>query len=91
MRGLHPWPGSYTWLGERRLKLFPPVAMTSREGRDAAPGQIVAVRGDSFDVACGDGALRVSEVQEQNRKRMPVSAWLAGRALAVGTRLGREA
>ncbi len=85
VRGLHPWPGSYTWLGSRRLKLFPPLSPVAAE---PAPGVIVAVAPEGLVVGCGDGALRLTEIQEQDRKRLPVAAWLAGRTIPPGTRLG---
>jgi methionyl-tRNA formyltransferase len=39
-------------------------------------------------VACGSGALALQEIQPAGSKRMPAAAFLAGRPLAAGTRLG---
>lgn len=90
VRGLHPWPGTYTAVDGKRLKVFPPVA----PARDVAlppaapPGTVVAVEPDALVVACGDGAVRLREVQPENRKRMTVAEFLNGHAVTVGTVLG---
>lgn len=48
------------------------------------PGTIIAVGKDSFDVATGDGILRVLEVQAEGKKRMETGAYLRGHAIRPG-------
>ena len=86
VRGLFPWPGAFTWLSGRRLKVFPPVEPVARF-EEAAPGTVLAAGADGIVVACGEGALRLHEVQAENRRRMAAAAFLAGHALTAGTRL----
>lgn len=89
VRGLFPWPGAYTSLDGRRLKLFPhvdPAPGVAATG--VAPGTVVAVEPAALVVACGDGAVRVREVQAENRKRMSVADFLNGHDMAPGTVLG---
>ena len=40
------------------------------------------------EVACGEGALWVQEVQPSGRRRMPVGEWHRGRGVQSGDRFG---
>lgn len=79
VHGLTPWPGVGVTLGGRPLKLLR-VAAESR-GADAAPGTLVDGNGL---VACGDGALRLLEVQPAGKKAMAFSAFARGHSVAAG-------
>jgi methionyl-tRNA formyltransferase len=52
------------------------------------PGTIIACAPDDFRVACGEGALRLLEVQPESRPRMEIRAFLNGYRPQVGERLG---
>jgi methionyl-tRNA formyltransferase len=87
IRGLAPWPGAYTtvaggdrWTIWRARKV--PGSVTK------SPGVIVAVTNEAIHVATGDGVLAILELQAANSRRMAVSQYLAGHAVAVGLQLG---
>ena len=85
VRGLNPWPIALTTLGGARLKVFEAEPC---EGR-GAPGTVLeadAKRG--LTVACGEGALRITELQTVGGKRMRAGDYLRGHAVAPGTVLG---
>jgi len=86
MRGLHPGPGAYALYEEEPLKLF--WAETA-EGAypDAAFGEIVEVTKKDFAVKCGDGILRIKEVQARGGKKMAADAYLRGHEMKVGVLL----
>jgi methionyl-tRNA formyltransferase len=86
VRGLHPWPGSFAFWQGRLLKLFPPAQALSGEA-GAPPGTVLAVGRDHLDVACGEGVLRLRELQLEGRKRLCVADFLNGCALHVGEAL----
>ncbi|QPD05833.1 MAG: 10-formyltetrahydrofolate:L-methionyl-tRNA(fMet) N-formyltransferase [Candidatus Nitrospira kreftii] len=86
VRGLSPWPGAYTFLGEERWNVWRVVSSKSA-GTDK-PGTIVAVDKQSILVATGEGLLDLQEIQTANSKRMPVSQFLTGHKVTVGMRLG---
>ena len=90
VRGLHPWPGAYTWLDGRRLKVFPPVTPIEGLAAGTAAGTLAFVERGTLLVASADGAVRIRTVQEQSRRRMDVAAFLAGHSLVEGTVFGRE-
>jgi len=75
VRAYHPWPGTVTKLGEKRLKIFPPVRVGEGKG---SPGEFLGLAGAGLEVACGKGSLILSEVQPEGSRRM------AGEALARG-------
>lgn len=51
-------------------------------------GRVLRVDKDSFDMKCGEGRLRVFEVQPESKNKMPVEAFLRGYNLKEGDRLG---
>lgn len=90
IRAFHPWPGTQTWLDGEQLKVLPPVKALPT-GLDAAPGTVIAAGSQGIDVAAGDGtALRLVRLQLAGRKALDAGPFLAGRPVAVGTRLGDD-
>lgn len=84
IRALIPWPCAYTSLDGKRLILLS-AEVTEQEGE---PGQIVEVTKKSFTVACGKGALRIRRVQPEGKKPMDTAAFLNGKKLETGMKLG---
>ena len=58
------------------------------EGDYVEPGTVVDVDKKTFTVACGNGALKITEVQLEGKKRMDVMAFLLGYSVKVGDKLG---
>ncbi len=83
VRGLSPWPGSYTFHHEHRLIIR--KGRVDSQGGPAGggqqPGTILAVGPKSFWVETGEGRIEVLEVQPANKKRMAVEQFLLGYAL----------
>lgn len=84
VRGFTPWPGAYTTLDGKTLKLYK-VSVANECGK---PGDIMAVGKDGIIVGCGSGSLRIEELQLEGRKRLSASDFLAGCRLEPGIRLG---
>ena len=89
VRALNPWPIAHSWLlrdgmEPERTALLRAIAVDS-EG-DETPGTITDVTKKHFDVRCGEGCLRVTEVQKPGKPAMAASAYLNGNALRVGDR-----
>ena len=82
IRAFNPFPGAQALFGGQTVKLWQarPVAGQGEKGR------ILAVDRSTVVVACGDGALAVSELQKAGGKRLPVQQFLAGHPLQVGDR-----
>jgi methionyl-tRNA formyltransferase len=84
IRAMDPWPGAETRLGAEPLRLFGARLVSGR----GEPGVVMGADRDGLLVACREGAIGVSELQLPGRKRMPARAFLAGRPIPAGTRLG---
>jgi len=73
------------------LKLFGAVA-TEEAGDEggARPGQVLEVDRTGMLVACGDGAVRVLQVQVPGKRRISAVEFARGRGVAVGDILGNS-
>jgi methionyl-tRNA formyltransferase len=84
VRAYNPVPGAWTRLDGAPLKVWTAQAV----GRSGMPGEVLRAEAEQLVVACGTGALALLEVQPAGGKRMTAVAFLAGRPLSPGTRLG---
>lgn len=83
-RGFYPWPGAYTSLGGKRLK----VLETRLAAGDGAPGEVLCAD-DKLTVACGGHtALELVRVQLEGKKPLTAADLLRGHPIPAGTRLG---
>ncbi len=83
-RAFSPWPGLFCFRGAARLKLGRVASRPGVAGRE--PGEVLEA-GDVIVVACGAGALAISELQAEGRKALPAAAFCRGERLAPGERL----
>ena len=84
VRAYNPVPGAWTLLDGAPLKIW---SVQASAGTGAA-GEVLRADTDQLIIACGSGALALLEIQPAGSKRMAAAAFLAGRPLAAGTRLG---
>jgi methionyl-tRNA formyltransferase len=85
VRGLDPWPGTSTRLGTRRLLVHKSTLRDAPALLAGAPGEVVRVDKDVLWVATGEGALGLTELQLEGKKRLRVRDFLAGHPIRVGT------
>ncbi|MCB6364682.1 methionyl-tRNA formyltransferase [Intestinibacillus massiliensis] len=85
VRGLNPWPVALTTLHGERMKLY---AAEPVQGSGAPGTVLVSDPKSGLVVACGDGALRLTEIQVVGGKRMQAGDYLRGHAVPAGTVLG---
>lgn len=81
VRAFRPAPGATARLGDEALKIWR-AEVTQGRGE---PGTVLA--GAPVTVACGDGALRIVELQRAGGRRIGATEFVRGRSLAPGTRL----
>jgi len=82
VRALRPSPGAATMLQGERIKVWRARVVDGR----GEPGSVLAAD-DALVVACGSGALAITELQRAGGKPLPAAEFLRGRALARGARL----
>lgn len=102
IRGLNPWPCAYTTIDGKNVKLYKAEVINldaqmrqtlqekSEQMLTFAPGEIVEVAKKYFVIVCGEGALRVRNLQPEGKKAMDASAYLNGNPLKPGMRAGEE-
>jgi methionyl-tRNA formyltransferase len=85
IRGFTPWPGAFTTLGGRTMKVHRAAA---RPAADLPPGSTRPAEGGLL-VGCGAGsALLLLELQLEGRRRLPAAEFLQGHPVPPGTVLG---
>lgn len=87
VRGLHPWPVAYTMFEDANFKIW--WAQVGETSTTAAPGEVVRIEKDFFEVATGEGgSLRILDCQPAGKKRMTAEEFLRGTGskLQIGDR-----
>lgn len=82
IRAFNPFPGALAQVGGVALKIWR-AELTQHHGQ---PGEIVAAGPGELIVACGEGALRLVELQKPSGKRLPAAEFLKGFPLQKGQR-----
>ena len=82
LRAFNPFPGAQAVFAGQTVKLWRATPVEA----SGEIGQILAVDRSTIVVACGEGALAISELQKAGGKRLPVQQFLAGHPLKVGDR-----
>ena len=85
VRAFDPVPGAYTALAGEKLKVWA-AEPAGHERAGAAPGTVLAASAHTLLVACGEGALRLTQLQPAGGRRMDAAALVAGRRIAQGAR-----
>ncbi len=83
IRAFNPFPAASAQIGDVTLKLWNAEALA----QSGAPGTILAVDAHGVTVACGSGALRLTELQKPGGKRLAAAAFLQGFPLQQGQQL----
>ena len=86
IRAMDPWPGAYTHLGGKTLKVWKARAFMDEETAEK-PGTVLSADKDGIRAACGRGVLSLTEVQLEGKKRMEADAFLRGFHVEPGTLL----
>ena len=92
IRGLDPWPTTYTTLSGKRLRLFSPEVADKSLCLGCSisePGIICTANRDGLLITTGDGCLLIKEIQAEGSRRMSVEAFLSGHTIQSGTLLGQ--
>ncbi len=82
IRGFDPWPGAFCDYEDIVMKLW--KAEPLKENTAEPAGTILSVSNDGIKIACGRGALLVSEIQVPGKKRVMVSDYLKGNRIKEG-------
>jgi methionyl-tRNA formyltransferase len=83
IRGMTPWPGAFTFHGNKRLKIFKamPIIIDTVE----TPGTVIKRFPGELCVATGKGVLSVINIQGESGKRLLIKDFLQGYNIPPGT------
>ena len=89
IRGLNPYPGAYTFLNGKLLKLFR-AQLIKNSSTSNPPGEIISVdtKNGLIEIATGSGNLQVTELQPEGKRRMTACEYLKGYQLKAGDKFG---
>ena len=83
IRGAKEWPGSYTYLDGKYIKIYGAYPIYGQ--KKGEPGEVIDINGVCIYVACGEGIIKITELQMEGRKRMDTSEFLKGHPVNVGS------
>jgi len=86
IRGMQPWPGAFSYLGGRMLKILE-AETGDDEDCSGTPGTVCDEK--RFIVSTGKGTIYVNVVQVEGKKAMTSDEFLRGHHIKKGTILGR--
>ena len=87
VRAFRPAPGAFSQVRGASVKIWRARAV---EGQ-GLPGTVLAPGGEALLVACGEGALAISELQRAGGRRLPAAEFARGFALRAGERFALPA
>jgi methionyl-tRNA formyltransferase len=83
VRAFNPWPGAFTELDGRLLKVYRGEVKKAKPAGKA--GTVVWVGSDFIEIETGKDSFLIKEVQLEGKRRMSVRDFLSGHPIAVGT------
>ena len=91
IRGMNPWPGAYSFLEGRRIRILKgaPVVTEGEHDRTCStgePGMIDAATRNELIISTGSGKIAILELQPSGKPVMSVMSFLQGRTLREGMR-----
>lgn len=87
LRALDPFPGGATHWGDEIIKLWagePQAVPAGAPSAEVQPGQVLAADDTGVLVACGEGALRLTQLQRAGGRRLSAGDFLRGFPLPQG-------
>jgi methionyl-tRNA formyltransferase len=85
LRAFTPWPGAYTFLQAEPKPQLLKIWRAEVVEKSGEAGEILSADKTGIVVGCGQGALRILELQREGGKRLTAEAFLAGFPLAPGS------
>ena len=86
IRGLTPKPGMFTYLNNKRLRIYKSKVLNGNFGN---PGTVVDINTNSIIISTGENLIALLEIQLEGKKKLLVSEFLKGYNIKIDTVLGK--
>jgi methionyl-tRNA formyltransferase len=86
INAFNPWPIAQTQWQEKTLRIWSAIDISTIQ--NDTPGEIIDINKSGIDIACGQGTLRITEVQAPGKKAMAVNDFLNANSLSIGQHFG---
>jgi methionyl-tRNA formyltransferase len=86
VKGGDPSPGANTTLNGDRIGFY--RAGTREDHGDGAPGEVVEISSEGFEVAAEGGTLLIGRVQPESSRKLAAAEWAESAGLTIGARFG---
>lgn len=82
IRAMSPYPGAYSLLNNKRLKIFKAKFMA--EEQSEATGKILNLHKNRLEIACKDGVIFAYSVQLEGKRKMSIAEFANGSKIELG-------
>ena len=86
INAFNPWPIAQTQWQEKTLRIW--SAIDTKANHNVTPGNVINVDKKGIDIACGQGILRITQVQAPGKRAMAVNDFLNANPLSIGDHFG---
>ncbi|SFR48581.1 methionyl-tRNA formyltransferase [Marinobacter gudaonensis] len=76
IRAFNPWPGTYTDLGDQRIRIHEAEVLGTQSGK--SPGTVLLRDRNGIDITCGKGTLRITRLQLPGSRAQSVNDLING-------------
>jgi methionyl-tRNA formyltransferase len=84
LRAFTPWPGAFTFLQAEPKPQLLKIWQAERVEGPGTPGEILSADKNGIVVACGQGALRILELQREGGRRLTAAEFISGFPIKPG-------
>ena len=85
IRAFSPWPSTFTFIGEKRIKIHKGQRMENQAPSSSSPGEILEIRKEGIAVCCGEHSiLLIERLQPENKNNMDAYAFSLGGRIKIG-------
>jgi methionyl-tRNA formyltransferase len=84
LRAFTPWPGAFSFLQTETKPQLLKICKAEVAEKSGGAGEILSADKNGIIVGCGNGALKILELQREGGKRLAVEQFLAGFPLKKG-------
>lgn len=82
IRAFQPWPGTWTILSDKRLKIFPPAIVIKDKNNEKLEAGKIMAENKKIIVACGEDYLEIKKMQIEGKKEISADDFLRGQKLS---------